>query len=362
MKNKILKTIFTLIIGVLFIANIDARSLGIASENPVQEGEYNSVRFVAGNNATNKARIDGLSFIAGNNVIAEGTVTYGFYAGQYVTINEYVEKDAFAAGSTIIIGKDAYIGRDIFAAAEKITVESNITRDARLAADTIIFNDVTVSGDAYIDAENIIFSKDTKVTGKLKYPENANIQGLVESNMGSIEKTKYVEVTEKSDVSFVSKSISFVLSIASAIITLIVLFAIAPFIRTKLDKEKVEAGIVAKTSCIGLGVLVLVPLVVLFTIFTGILTPLALIVLVLYIICIYLSSLISGYVFGRLLLKKFLNKDNMYLSIICGIVVFKIVSIIPFIGGLLSFIFCLYGLGIIFNYVKTLKDLKPKAK
>ena len=346
MRNKILKTIFTIIIGVILFARVDAVSLAMAGDNVIQEGEYNSIRFLAGNNATNKARIDGLSFIAGRNVVAEGTVSYGFYAGQFVTINEYVEKDAFAAGSVITVGKNAYIGRDLYAAAETIVVENDINRDARLAASRIELKDITINGDAFLEADEIIFDSNTKITGKLKYNEDTKVTGLVETNMGSIEKTKRVEVTVEETTIF-DRITSIIMSMAAAIITMIVLFFIAPFVKTKLDKEKLEGNIIVKTAAKGFGFLVLIPFILIFTIFTGVLTPLSLIVLCLYIICIYMSSLVSSYIVGKLLLKKIFSKDNQYLAIVLGIVVVKTVVLIPLIGGLVGFVASTYGFGII---------------
>ena len=81
------------------------------------------------------------------------------------------------------------------------------------------------------------------------------------------------------------------------------------------------------------------------------------IVLALYIILCCISSLtVMSVVGNNIWTKVFKKEENIYLSIVIGIVVFKLVYLVPIIGGLLSFASILIGLG----YSKEL--MFPKKK
>ena len=83
--------------------------------------------------------------------------------------------------------------------------------------------------------------------------------------------------------------------------------------------------------------------------------PIAIIALILYGIIIYLSSIISSVYFGRLIGNKVLKLDNIYLQILIGVVITKLVKLIPVIGGLYSFVIVILGVGLVYNMLKKLQ-------
>ena len=114
MKRKILGIFGILLVVMSISTNVYAKRVTEAGDKVVQEGTYDSVRFVAGNTVVDKATVDGISFVAGNDVTLEGNTPYGFYAGNMVLVNENVEKDIFVAGNKITLDSNAIIGRDAY--------------------------------------------------------------------------------------------------------------------------------------------------------------------------------------------------------------------------------------------------------
>ena len=110
----------------------------------------------------------------------------------------------------------------------------------------------------------------------------------------------------------------------------------------------------------GFLVLIVTPVALIMSLCTVVLIPMALIFLAIYIISIYASTLVASYVVGRRILKDCFKTDNVYLSIIFGVVLTKLICLVPVIGGLIAFILILYGLGIIFSYTASLRKLKAK--
>ena len=355
MKNRILK-LFSIVFLLLMVTNIHALEIVQSGNTITQKGEYSSTRFAAGNKVTNLATVDGLSFVAGNDITLNGKASYGFYAGNIVTINENIEKDAFIAGNNITIGKEAVLGRDVFIAGNTVVISSNVGRDLRVGASIIDLSDITINGDAYVMADQIVLNENTNIVGKLSYSEDATVEGLTTAKIGSIEKVKDIEI--EYSYTFKDRALTFLTSVVAAFVVMVVLFYLIPSSKENLDKLELQFKDIAKTSGIGLLVLVLVPLVSILAMITGFLLPLSLIALVIYAVSIYLSFLVIYYVVGNVISNKLLNKNNMYLALVIGILLVKLVSLIPYLGGWIKFISLIYGLGIIYNFIKNIRNNK----
>ena len=359
MKKNIIKLFSILLFTFLFIENVSAREIAQADQYVLQEGEYNSIRLIAGNSVTNKAKIDGLSLGAGNNVTASGEVEYGFYAGNVININEKVKKDLFVAGNSITIDRDASLGRDVFVAGSSVIINTNIPRDLRAGGESVVLGDVTIGGDAYIDADRITLTEKTVITGTLYYPSNAEIKNIDKASIGNIEVRK-VEIDED-DVKHVATGFAvgtFIVFLAAAVISLLIVLGLVPSLKEKFDRVKFEFNEIAVTCLIGCGVLIILPVVSIFTVFTGILTPITLVVLALYAICIYLAPLFASYIIGSKLNNALFKKNGLFLSALMGVLLVRLVGIIPLIGGLVKFLVLIYGLGITFKTLE--RNVKKK--
>ena len=98
---------------------------------------------------------------------------------------------------------------------------------------------------------------------------------------------------------------------------------------------------------------IVVPIISLIALFTWVLTPLALIILSVYVIGIYLSSLLVYYIVGNIFTTKVFKKDNMYLALVCGIILVKLIKLIPFFGGLIGALVLFYGMGLIYKFIQS---------
>lgn len=345
---------FSKIISILFISlfalnNVYANEIFMADEEVLEEGTYDSVRFIAGNKVTSQATIDGLSFAAGNEVNLEGSTSYGLYAGNNVTVKGTIEKDLFVAGNNIIIDSTANINRDAFIAGNIIIIKTNIGRDLRVGASRIDLSGVTVNGDAYLYADEIIFDEETIIYGELKYYEDSKVTGIDKIQAGSIKKLKSPKVEVKVDIKDVINNL--IVSIIASFLTMTVLFYLLPKSKERLNKTDLDLGTILKTSLIGLLLLIVVPIACIIGLVTVILMPLSLITIVVYIVSLYLSQLLVAYIIGRLINTKLFKNNNDYISLIVGIIVLKIALLIPVLGGYISILALIYGLGLIYKFI-----------
>lgn len=350
--KRILKVLSVLVL-LFAVTNTYAVELFESGNVVTQEGEYSSTRFVAGNKVTNKADVDGLSFAAGNEVTLEGKAPYGFFAGNIVTVNEKIEKDLFVAGNHVTIGKDAVIGRDVFIAASTVVIKSNMARDLRVGASSVDLSDITIEGNAYVMADEIIMNEKTNIKGKLSYLDDAVVTGLNSATIGSVEVNKNVDV--EYNYTMKERIIDFLFSVVSSYIVMLLLFYFIPKTKDKLNEFELSFGNIAKTSGIGLLVLILVPLLSIVGFVTLFLMPVSFIALAVYAISIYLSFLLIYYVVGNVITNKVFNKDNIHIALLIGIVLVKLVCLVPYIGGLIGFISLLFGLGLIYKFIVNIR-------
>lgn len=353
MTKKILSLFSILLIMFFAIGNVSALEVSEAGDNVTEEGTYESLRFVAGNKVTSTATIDGISFVAGNDLYLEGSATYGMYAGNTLTINGNIDKDLLAAGNKILVTADATIGRDVYLAGNQVEIKTNIERNLRAGGDTINISGITVNGNAYLYAERIIMDENTVITGTLTYYDETRITGLDKATIGNV----ITKTADKVDIEygFKEKLYAFIVSLIASFITALCILNFIPGVKEKILKLDLSIGNIAKTACIGFLVLIVIPLISLFALFTGFLTPLAIIVLAIYFISIYLSGLFVAYIVGNAISIKLFKKDDLYLALATGIVLLGLLKLIPILGGYINALVLFYGLGIIYDFIKNMK-------
>ena len=352
MKKKLFGLFLIACISLFSFSNVYALEIVKAGDNVIQEGDYDSTRLVAGYKVTNKATVDGISFIAADEVVLEGKSVYGFYAGNTLSVKENVEKDLFIAGNGINILDDAHIGRDAYIAGNAIRISGVIERNLNVGGTSVNLSGARISGDAYIAADIIVLDEKTVINGKLTYDEDAGISGLDKATVGSV---KVKKISKEAAITYnpMQHIYNFIISAIAAFIVMMVLFYIIPRSKEKLDELKFDGNTLFITLVIGLAVLFFTPIIAIIGLFTGFLTPLALILLGVYATSIYLAYLLSYYVIGNLITTKLIKKDNIYLALAIGIVLTKLVMYIPMIGGFVSLICLLYGLGLVFDFIKS---------
>ena len=109
---------------------------------------------------------------------------------------------------------------------------------------------------------------------------------------------------------------------------------------------------------IGILTVIVLPIIAIIALLTGILTPLALIALCVFIIACYLSTLFASFIIGNLINTKLFKNNSIYLSILIGLILIKLIGLIPVLGFIISILLFLYGLGLIALGIIKVKDEK----
>lgn len=358
MKKKIFGILIMLTL--FAVAPVEAKEINsfhmVSDDKVTFEDTVNGDSAIAGNLVDIIGNIDGIGFIAGQTVNVNGNLEYGFLAGQNVNINGQISKNIYAAGETITLSKDANIGKDLFLAGNSINLNGNIQRNINIYASTVtIKKGTTINGNITIEASNIKVEDGASIKGTLKYNEDAKNDISDNSSIGKI--TTY-EINK--DEGFNTSEI------LSSILNMVVVFlSITIIIPKTLDKtneiyEKKNNNYI-KNIGIGFLILICVPLISLILLASNIGVYLGLILVALYAIAIYLSFIIAGYILGNLILVKLMKLNtNKYLSGIIGIILLKILMVIPVLSTIICLIAITLGLATIWNLLQ--KDEEENKK
>lgn len=349
---KSLKKLFLIIAVLLMPITISAKGIAEAGDNITLEGEYDSNKIVAGDVVTNKASIDGLTFLFGNVVKESGNTEYDFLFGNEITVEGNINKDLFIAGNIVKVSKDAILNRDLYIACDKATIEATNIRNVYFAGESIDVRGITINGNLYFAGTEIFMDDDTVINGTLKYNDDAEVKGMKEENIHDVS-TYHVDKYERSVKDEISSQI---LSAVGLTVTMIVLFLVFKKLRTNVNEMEVSVPEFAKSLVTGFVALIAIPLVSIMAMLTIVLLPVSIISIVLYCIFLYLSEGFAGYMLGKALLGKLIDEKAGFVAyIFVGVVLIKVLSLIPVISGIVGIFSLFYGLGVIINLINKMR-------
>ncbi len=99
---------------------------------------------------------------------------------------------------------------------------------------------------------------------------------------------------------------------------------------------------------IGLLTLVSVPVIAVLAAISLVGLPLALIALVAWLLGLYLAKIVVAALVGRMLLS---DRDDLAVPLLAGLAIVTLLVNVPFVGGIVSFLLTVVGLGLIVQYL-----------
>ena len=311
------------------------------------------------------SKIDGNVFIASTSLSLNGKISGNLYANvesfdmQYfgfidrdlllnagnANINGYINRNSFIE-ATNITTNDKFINKGIF----NITDASNLTFSGE------------ISGNATINSKSITLKNkenDTnltcKILGDLSYSSNEEIEipeGVV------LKEVKYSNYKNINSKTILSNILYYIFNIIGLLIVVCIIYVlIHKFTPKYLDKFSNITGLtLLKNLGIGLGFLILIPIISILLLVSNVGSILGIILLLIYIILLLIAKpmfIISIATFAK---NKCTKKLNIYLYILGITVILSLIYLIPYIGFIVSILVNLSGFGMI------TKSLIPSKK
>ena len=318
-------------------------------------------------------------YLMGDNVTIDYVVDGNlFVMADTVTINSKIGGDAFIMAKTINVGDQAYIFSNLFAMANSIDIKgvvydvyalsqnftiSNgyIYRDAKLCCNTINING-TIGRNAFVSCSNINFNTDENdkviIYGDLTYSTPSElsfdkniVNGNVTYKAPKVSPEKSVREIVASYISDLGAFLAFVI-----IIWLVCLWLAPKFLN---DTNKFVGKKTLNVLGTGLLTLIAVPIACIILLLLQLTAGISLLTVAIYILALIVAKSIFTIVANNYLCSKLnINKNTgiFGMLIVSGVIVW-VISELPYVGGIVSFIISVLGLGVLVSAI-----LPKKAK
>ncbi len=376
MLKKILQiTILSLIVLSVFTGQAlarETRSTQVVVLDP-PEGEVKNFYIIRGENIEIRGQVNGDVYAFAGIINVIGKINGDLIAiGQDVNISGEVSDDArIIAQNTKLSGK---VGKNLTTIAEMSAIEgqglvaggiSSLSKELNIAGRVVgqisagakeVFLENSVGGPIELWVETLSIGNSASIQDKLNYHSDKDAIVSPSANLaGEITRTTLPQFEKKE--SFRDKmNLPFkVISFLGALVVGYIFLRLFP----KFNNHVLEVvnSHFLRSFLIGLMLLVLLPILSILTFITIIGMPLSVLNLVVYFVLLYLAKLFAALWIGRKVLPG--KKDVWGLTV--GLFIIYFVSIVPFLGGLLTAIARLVGFGALYL---TLKEYlwKPSRK
>lgn len=331
-----------------------------ATQNNVEQETYkNGDVYLTGDEITIDYIVDGNLFVLANTVTINSQIGGdAFIIANDVTVNEagYIFSNLFTVAKNVNINGVVY---DLYSYSNNVNINGYVYRDVRTIADNISLSG-TIGRNVYLKTNNINTSTDTtdeagntlttqgSINGDLNYISNKELsipEGVV---TGSI---NYTQNSNNSSVSIQA----YILSLGRFIVTVIIIWLLCLWLTPKFLNNTDLVLSKKLPSTIGLGILtpillMIISVILLLINITSNISGLGLIIL--FVICMLSASIftiaLNNLICKKLSIEKTLGKLGF---LIITSTVLWVIALIPYIGGIITLIISVLGIGILINSI-----------
>lgn len=334
------------------IKNLYAAGNMILIDSDIEKSLY-----AGGNIITVNGDVEGNICAGGNTVIIRGDVGDSAHiGGSSILIEGEIEEDLIVGGGNITILKSASIGGDLIIGGGTVEIEGSVAGDVLIGGGQVIINS-KIGGQVKAKVEELTIGPQAEIAKNLIYksPKEASIDEgamiLGETEFKKIEVKKW-GAFKSIGMLFGILTLSFLIKILMGIAAGLVLVYVFKNMTEKVIKESLTHFWVNLGR--GFAALILTPAAAILLLLTVIGAWLAGLIGFAYVFMIFLSLVLASITFGSWLIKVVKKRDKYsadWQAVVLGVIVLKIIVLIPFVGWLVGLVFMLISLGTICGMV-----------
>jgi len=317
------------------------------------DGKVTGDVFCAGQSININGEVAGDVFCAGQSININGKIGGSLrVVGNGINLNGQVARNAVTIGATIVTAASSSIGWDLLVLGNIFELRGDVGRDLYGSAGKVsVAGQIGKNLDLNFGTQNnydkpLIITDTAKIGGEVKYKSNKN----ADINSGAVIKGETIHnfptlVAKKSNLVNIGWYWGKLISIFSALVIGLVLIS---FWREQIIKiTDLMLAKIGQSFGWGIITLLLTPIIVVILLITIIGLPLAFILFALWLIALCVSKILTGILIGRSLINNYWpkQKDSLILAMIIGIVIAYLIFALPIIGGFISLLAILWGLG-----------------
>jgi hypothetical protein len=327
-------------------------------------GIVNGDLYAAGGEVLIDGVVNGDVIVAGAKVILSGTVAQDArIAGAQVTVSGTIGRNATLGGADVHLTETAKVRDNLIAGGGHVQLAGSVGRDARVGAWKATLSN-QIERDLIVAAGSVRLTSKATVGGRLRYwgeaapsiDEEATVRGAITQRPlpegWSIERARQGLV----GIRLMAAFIGFV----STLILGLVLLRVYPVFARRVTATIRERP----TAALGWGTVALVatPVVALSFVVTLFALPIGLLLLALYGATVYLARVYTITYVGQILIRRQEDSSSLAWPFVAGLVLYSVLSLIPVVGGLLTLLTVLFGLGALLvskkELIATLREQK----
>jgi len=322
--------------------------------------------YVAGGNVSINGTVFGDVLVAGGNVTIGGKVTGNVRAaGGQILIIGSVDKNVTAAGGSVSIQTPAVIGGSVTSVGGNLSLFAPVSKGAVLAGGQVSINSA-IGSDVRVSSEQLDVMQDATINGRLYYwsPNQAHIVPFTIKDNVSYFKTELKPSREQYRTTYNTSVAQFMAGvglfwvIATFSASLLTGLLLLHFLPTVMDDIRTTLTLHPwKSMAIGLVTLALLPLVIIILLVSVIGIPFAILFAALFFLLILCNQIFIAYAIGQKLIPQ-----KKGFSLFVGLVVYSVISFLPFIGWIFNCLALFVGLGafatVQFRLYTTLRSKK----
>lgn len=278
--------------------------------------------------------------LVGSNIVLDDVVGGAVrVAGNSISVNSSVFGDLVLAGMDVNVHNDTLVGGNTYLAGSIINVKGTHSGNLIIKG-SIVYVDAEIDGNAEIAASRITWGKNARINGNLTISDNLAVaDNVVKGNISSVPYSNSFVGRSNSGKGFWDVVLSGVMILVLGLVFGLVL---------KNYKKGVMVTIMQRpwiSVLLGLTALILTPIVAFLLLITIVGMPLGVILFFVYGIMLILAIAVGAMYLGSLAFRIVSMDGDTISAFVLGIVLFLVLPLIPFIGGLIVFIAALMGLG-----------------
>lgn len=298
--------------------------------------------------------VDGNAYIMGNDI------TFGSMIGGDVYIlgnNVTISNSAFIYGNLYVLANnlklDGYVyGGDLYVACSEFTMSSSsiVNRDIRITSNKASFSGA-VGRNVYASAKQITMDDSTNILGDFNYSSPEAIQVPSGAVQGKINYDESKVNTENSN-----PILGYLISLVQFVVLVLAIFGIVVLIAPKFLKkiENVEAKSILPSLGFGLiGLIVTIPVAILLLISVVATSVSFALISAWSLLAFIIATPIAIISIAGMLANKVeaLKKAHNIIAVVIVSLVAWAVEFIPYVGGIISLLLLVYGLGLLITTV-----------
>lgn len=318
---------------------------------------------VAGAEVNVSARSGGDTWAAGAIVTVEGEAAGNLYAaGARVSVNSIVAGKLSVAGARVLIGPGTEVTGDTRVAGADVVFTGTSRGPAEFYGDSVQILG-RIMGDVHVRARHVSVGNEAVIDGNVVF-ETLNDPDIA---VGAIVRGEQT-VTNRMPYRFDHRSMIFGLVAAvllgvgaGFVLGLILLIAARPFVERAIDAMRTTP---LWTGLVGLGVLILVPLVASLIMITVVGIPIGLLLLLAFPFAVVTGLVLSAYGLSDRLLNKERAQPSFLgrlLLLLVGLLVLAVIGLIPVLGFVVGVLALLIGLGAVWQAMRNRTNTPSRA-